>query len=315
MANCKSVMAVIRAARPTFRNNYDKIVFSVHSSFLASGYVLTATGPSAFSDDALSSPSTDEVGIDHWNEHDDEYAFVYVNAESSKKVLVKCLVMNGKLLVDALADGAPEPVHLEIDVDKYVAENGGTNYSEHYKNLENLVKCLNSEILSKLDASPKPSSSSNLTRSEPPDQESRHNVNEPGFGFGFVDPSGRHIHPSGVVVPPVYPPGGDTDRFPRVGGDRDLYPGPGAGIYPRGDFGTGGDMLVGPNDPRWFGGSDGRPGFFGGRSGVPPGARFDPYGPPDVPGLEPNRFIRNPRRPPGGIHPDLEHLNDGSDFI
>jgi len=26
--------------------------------------------------------------------------------------------------------------------------------------------------------------------------------------------------------------------------------------------------------------------------GVPPGARFDPYGPPGVPGFEPNRFAR-----------------------
>ncbi|XP_038690233.1 probable proteasome inhibitor isoform X2 [Tripterygium wilfordii] len=290
MANEKSVMAVIRAARPTFRNNYDKIVFAVHASFLSSGYVLTASGPSAFSDDTLSSPSTDEVGIDHWNELNDEYAFVYVNPETSKKVLVKCLVMNGKLLVDALAAGAPEHVHLEIDADKYVADNGGTNYSEHYKSLENLVKCLNSQILSKLDPSLKPTSSSNPTRSEPPNQESRRSVNEPGFGF--VEPSGRHIHPSGVVVPPVYPPGGDTDRFPIVGGDRDLYPGLGAGIYPRGDFGTSGGMLLGPNDPWWFGGSDGRPGFLGGQPGVPPGARFDPYGPPDVPGFEPNRFVR-----------------------
>ncbi|KAI3742199.1 hypothetical protein L1987_59879 [Smallanthus sonchifolius] len=49
--------------------------------------------------------------------------------------------------------------------------------------------------------------------------------------------------------------------------------------------------------------------------GVPPGARFDPFGPPDVPGFEPNRFTRNPHRPPGGTHPDLEHFNNGSDFI
>lgn len=26
--------------------------------------------------------------------------------------------------------------------------------------------------------------------------------------------------------------------------------------------------------------------------GVPPGARFDPYGPPGVPGFEPGRFVR-----------------------
>lgn len=60
----------------------------------------------------------DEVGIDHWNELEDNYVFVYINPEKgSKKVLVKCLVMGNKLVVDALAQGASEPVHLEIEYD------------------------------------------------------------------------------------------------------------------------------------------------------------------------------------------------------
>lgn len=56
------------------------------------------------------------MGIDNWNEFEDHYAFVYANPEKgSAKVLVKGLVMNGKLLVDALAHGNSEPVHLEIE--------------------------------------------------------------------------------------------------------------------------------------------------------------------------------------------------------
>jgi hypothetical protein len=53
----QSVMGVIRAARPTFRNAHDKVAFAIHASFLASGFVLHATGPSAFTDDALYSSS------------------------------------------------------------------------------------------------------------------------------------------------------------------------------------------------------------------------------------------------------------------
>ncbi|KAF3636371.1 hypothetical protein FXO37_25468 [Capsicum annuum] len=60
MANEQSVIAVIRAARPTFRNAHDKAAFAVHAAFLASGFVLHATGPSASVDDALSSSSTEE---------------------------------------------------------------------------------------------------------------------------------------------------------------------------------------------------------------------------------------------------------------
>ena len=147
MATEKSVMAVIRASRPSFRNAHDKVAFAVHAAFISSGYLLTATGNPAFSETALSSTSTgpctslsqfslslsiylylylylyvlwligciDEVGIERWNELQDDYAFVYFNPEKgSKKVLVKCLVMNDKLLVAALADGASEPIHLEI---------------------------------------------------------------------------------------------------------------------------------------------------------------------------------------------------------
>ncbi|KAF8006307.1 hypothetical protein BT93_K0564 [Corymbia citriodora subsp. variegata] len=268
----KAVIGVVRASRPLFQSRHDRLAFAVHASFLASGYSLAATGPAASAADALSSSSTEEVGIDRWNEDDDEYAFVYVSPEDSKKVLVKCLAMDDRLVVDALKDGAAEPVHLEIDVDEFVGEDGAAGYAAQFKSLDKLVKSLDTEILSKLNCSLTPSSSTNAVR---------------------------------VVIPPVYPLGGN-----------DLFPGPGAGMYPtRGDYGSSGSMLLGPNDPSWIGGDAGRPGFPGAQPGVPPGARFDPYGPPGVPGFEPSRFVRNPRRPGGGTHPDLEHFRDGSDFI
>ncbi|OAY41397.1 probable proteasome inhibitor isoform X2 [Manihot esculenta] len=302
MADEKSVMAVIRAARPSFKNNADKVVFAVHASFLAAGYVLTATGPPAFSDTALYSSSTDEVGIEHWNDSDNEYAFVYLNPEKGgNKVLVKCLVMDDKLLIDALADGASEPVHLEINVIDFVAENGGGNYSAQFKNMEKLVKNLDAEILTKLDgSSSKARSSSNKSKTKTSDGSSRgRGINEPGVRI--TEPAGPQIHPSGIIYPPVNPVGGS-----------DLFPGPGAGMYPtRGGFG-GGSMLLGPNDPQWLGGEQN---FPGGQPGVPPGARFDPFGPPGVPGFEPNRFVRNPRRPGRDTHPDLEFFSSGSDFI
>ncbi|KAJ0028766.1 hypothetical protein Pint_35302 [Pistacia integerrima] len=187
MADEKSVMAVIRAARPTFRNNHDKLAFLVHASFLASGHVLTATGSSA--DASFSSPSTDEVGLDHWNDLEDNYAFVYINPENgSKKVLVKCLVMGNILVVDALVQGASEPVHLEIDVGQYVEEDGTANYSGQFKNLDKLVKFLDTEILSKLNGSPKPSSLETGERS-------RRNIND--HGVGIYEPTGPQPHPSG----------------------------------------------------------------------------------------------------------------------
>ncbi|KAL0338258.1 UNVERIFIED_CONTAM: putative proteasome inhibitor [Sesamum angustifolium] len=276
MATEQSIMAVIRAARPSFRSRFDKVAFAVHASFVAAGYVLHATGPPAFTDDALSSSSSsDEVGLENWNDLEENYAFVYSNPEKgSKKVLVKCLVMNDKLLVDALKEGDSSPLHLEVDVGQYVEDNGGTNYGSQFKNLGKLVANVNKEILDKLDGSLAATSSSQPSSSETRDDRTRPRLRVDDTEDPYVSPP-----PTGFIVPPV----------PGFGGS-DIFPGPGAGMYPsRGDIG-GGSMLVGPDDPRFFGGRIGEPGFHGGLPGVPPGARFDPYGPPGVPGFEPGRF-------------------------
>ncbi|CAA7046214.1 unnamed protein product [Microthlaspi erraticum] len=315
MATSQAVMATIKSARPTFRNNHDKVAFSVHAFFLSSGFDLTATGRPAFADDALSSSSpTQEVGIDGWNEFDGEYAFVYTNPEKgSKKVLVKCLAIADKLAVDAIADGETEPAHLEIVVGNYAEEPLEGNYAAQYKNLGKLVTDLKNEILDKLYGGVKPVSSrcqsSSETNEEPGCYEERPvPTNEER---GYYDerppvPLGPQIHPSGVVVPPI----------PVGGGYSDLLPGPGAGVYPvRGGFGDG-SMLVGPEDPRFFPRFGNQPDHMGPpQPGVPPpGARFDPFGPPGVPGFEPGRFGRRPGG--GGMHPDLEHFpGGGSDFI
>ncbi|XP_031398197.1 probable proteasome inhibitor [Punica granatum] len=313
------VMAVIRATRPSFRNKHDKVAFAVHATFLASGYFLTATGTAACEDGAISSASSEEVGIDRWNEIDDEYAFVYAKpagSRNTRKVLVKCLAMNDKLVVNALENGSREPVHIEIDVDDFAAEGGGRNYSDQYKDLEKLVENFDKEILSKFDGSSRPLSSAEATSTTA--ETGRRSTAETGHrsrlidetGAGAGEPWGPRIHPSGVVLPPVYP-----DGF------SDTVPGPGAGVYPgRGGFGGDGSMLLGPDDPRFFGGGDRQRPFIRGppQPGVPPGARFDPYGPPDVPDFDPTRFMRNPPRRPGGgggIHPDLQHFPGGPDFI
>ncbi|KAE8699356.1 putative proteasome inhibitor [Hibiscus syriacus] len=136
------------------KNDHDKVAFAVHATFLSVGFVLTATGSVALGDNVFSSTSTDEVGTDNWNEFEDHYAFFYTNPEKgSKKVLVKCLVMNRKLLVETLAENSSQPLHLEIDIDDYVGENTSGNYSALYNNLEKLVNGLEKEVISKLNCS------------------------------------------------------------------------------------------------------------------------------------------------------------------
>ncbi|KAK8683613.1 hypothetical protein V6N13_039667 [Hibiscus sabdariffa] len=116
MSNKRAVIAVIREARPSFRNDHNKVVFAVHATFLSAGFVLITTGPAALGNGVFSSTSTNEVGIDNWNQFEDHYAFVYSNPKKGlKKVLVKCLVMDRKLLVETLGEDTSQPIHLEIE--------------------------------------------------------------------------------------------------------------------------------------------------------------------------------------------------------
>lgn len=124
--------------------------------------------------------SLGEVGIEGWNEFE-EYAFVYAR-KGSKKILVKCLAIDDKLLVDAVAEGGKgEPAHLEIEyvyslicggsilmvlkvfcfvfgsVGNYVAESREEgDYDAEFKNLGKLVTDLQNQILYKVDEGLKP---------------------------------------------------------------------------------------------------------------------------------------------------------------
>ncbi|EOA32506.1 hypothetical protein CARUB_v10015787mg [Capsella rubella] len=208
MATSHAVMGVIRSVMPAFRNSNDKVAFVVHASFVVSGYVLTATGRPAFAHDALSSSTTQSlVGIEGWNEFNEEYAFVYKepmkgSKNKVKKVLVKCLVMNDKLLVVAIADDAKEPAHLQIEVGNYTNESKEErDYNAQFKNLGKLVTDLKSEILYKL----KHVSSTTKSRFET-DEELRDYIDPFGYPidttmFGAPQNMPDHVEPSHLIQP------------------------------------------------------------------------------------------------------------------
>ncbi|CAI9105214.1 OLC1v1004087C1 [Oldenlandia corymbosa var. corymbosa] len=138
-----TVMAVIRSARPIFRNAYDKLAFTVHSTFLASGFVLRATGPDAFSKYHIHDIHPDghlEVGIDKWNQIGANYAFVYTTKSDAEKIVVKCFGLEGKLHIDALREGSHLAIaRMEIKVEDYFPDeiDGGGNIPANNNNNNN----------------------------------------------------------------------------------------------------------------------------------------------------------------------------------
>jgi|UniRef100_A0ACD5U840 proteasome inhibitor subunit 1 (PI31) len=289
MVTDAAAMAVLKAARPAFRGAHDGVAFAANAAFLAAGYSLCAVGPSALTDPP---PTADEeVGIDGWNDMDSCYAFLYSKEEEGKKrrILMKCLVIDDFLAIDVLdLEAHKEPCNVQINVKDFFAEEQLKNYKDMYKNFTGLIDTLNSSLFVKLDGKKQDVESSSSKSSENVLRE---------------NPTTGTTEPSGLIYPPVAPFGHD-----------DLFPAPGAGFYPRSGGSGGGGMHVGPNDPRFFP-SNPFPGPFGGPGSVPPGGRYDPIGPPDVPGFDPSRFVRRPRPPGGGAHPDLEFFQQGPDFF
>lgn len=298
MATAGAVLGVIRASRPALRSALDRAAFAVHAAFLAAGYSLVATGAKANSSTSSGRGDESEVGVDGWDEMNGAYAFRYSGAgqpDLLPTVTVKCMAMGDSLMVDAVGTDTDTPVHVEIKATQYAVDGDAGAYNQQYTNLEDLVNLVNSSILGKL--SPKKEKTPAAADPEQTGEGRRSSER----GSSLIDDRQRS--------------GGPGFSYPQVPGydGSDLYPAPGAGVFvPGGNPFGGPGMLVGPNDPRWGPVGvprPGHPGIGGGVPGVPPGARFDPYGPPGVPGFEPNRFTRDSKRGPGG-HPDLEHFSD-----
>ncbi|KAF7000592.1 hypothetical protein CFC21_016462 [Triticum aestivum] len=294
MVTDAAAMAVVKAARPVFRGAHDSVAFAANAAFLAAGYSLCAVGPAALTDPL---PAVDEeVGIDGWNTMDNCYAFLYSKEEGGKKkrILVKCLVIDDFLAIDALDLEAQhkEPCNVQINVKDFFSEEQPKNYKDMYKNFPGFINTLNSSLLVELDGK-----AAAAAAAQKPDVESSSSINS----SENVLRDTRTTEPAGLIYPPVAPFGHD-----------DTFRAPGAGFYPH-SGGPGGSMHVGPNDPRFFP-SNPFPAPFGGPGSVPPGGRYDPIGPPDVPGFEPSRFVRRPRHPGGSTHPDLEFFQQGPDF-
>lgn len=289
MASPNVILAIARAARPRFSSRAAAVVFAVHAALSAEGCELVAAGAAALAEGGEAPAG--EGSLEGWDALGDEYAFLYTTA-SRRRLVVKALAAGGTLHVDAaLADGAV--VHAELRIAEFTSGSLEGGYAAAYSDLDGLVTLLRAKLLpclGNLPAAAAPRSASAHEGAEPPPR-----------------------HPEGVPDAEVRAEWRPA-HFPRVG-DTDLYPPGLPAMPPVVPFGGGGS-LVGPAHPAFFPG--GQPPSHPQRPGdLPPGARWDPYGPPGVPGFEPGRFggergePRPPLRPP--LHPDLAQMGGGDD--
>ena len=115
MATAATVLAIVRASRPVFRQRADALAFALHAALLAEGFVLVAAGAAA-EDEPDADASLREAGPDGWDASPDEYAFRYwQESASSGTIVLKALAASGKLFVDAAGPTpAAAAAHLEL---------------------------------------------------------------------------------------------------------------------------------------------------------------------------------------------------------
>ncbi|XP_062520760.1 proteasome inhibitor PI31 subunit-like [Corticium candelabrum] len=229
----------------------------------------------------------DESGLetfpDDWNASSDVYSLRYRHPTSSKKFLLKIVRLDDQLLLHLLEVGSDQIETATVTTTDFVCSEDYSNMERCTKNRNEMTEIIKKELLANILTSSSESSKS-CSQSEKRQTQSRleddplriaphHHRSQfvNPYRDGLLDPSPRGF--------------GDADRMPFHSGSGGMVMDP---------FRAGGGMggrMPDYHDPRLP------------RGAVPPGARFDPFGPPGFgPGLHsygPSRPDHDHMKPPG----------------
>ncbi|KAM9062072.1 proteasome inhibitor PI31 subunit isoform X1 [Antechinus flavipes] len=239
------------SAAPGITCCQDALVCFVHWELISDGYQGLGTGDQPGPDDKKS-----ELLPSGWNANKDLYVLRYETTDKSKELLLKAIMVDDSMIINALECKSQQVVDLTLNVEDYVDGEHLGNFHRVYKNSKELQKRIASGLISPLRNSLSKSDSSTSPREFPP-------------------ATSREYDP--LRIPPHHP---HTSRQPpwrdplgpfAVGGeDLDPFRGQRGGMildplrtgFPR--------ALIDP--------SSGLPNRLP-PGAVPPGARFDPFGP------------------------------------
>ncbi|RUS91642.1 hypothetical protein EGW08_000615 [Elysia chlorotica] len=273
------------SVRDQLQSNDDAAIAVVHWNLISNGLKCCGTGdtwPNSQSENHIGSEALPQG----WSQDQSIYTLRYVDPTSNRTYLMKALAMDGSLILHLVRCFDEKTVSMTVQSRDYVT-NSRESVQSTYRALSVLNNQLDKELYEKLvsgrsgsargSASDTAASSSHRPLSHP---------NPPERSPLMVDPPRGPGSGGGIgYIPPRNPLGPGSYDPLNIGG-ADLDP-----------FGRGGGMFMDPrNFPHLPGGIMPRPmpGFPPGS--VPPGARFDPVGPP---GLRPQPDPDH-ERPPNG---------------
>lgn len=244
----------------TLRDRHDAVVCCLHWTMISNGFQCIGCGEDV--PHTADGRRRSELLPAGWNSSHEMYTMQYAAEGSGDIFLLKMIRADTDLLVHLMRIRDEKVTDMTVNVRSYTNENV-TSYDSAYKKIEDLQKRFKEEVLKVMKTSPTATLSQESHQRRREDR-SRHE-----------DPN-RFQSTHGARSPPD---GSDIDNPLAVGrGDLDPLSG-----------GRGGGMVM---DPLRAGRAGGRPtwgpdpgaGLPGGlpRGAVPPGARFDPFGPPDL---------------------------------
>jgi len=276
-----TIIGEFKEQKPVLRNGFDAVTLALHSVMKKLGFSFLGFGT-----ENVDSGNKEGLAPSGWDASSDSYSFRYRHPTNTMIILIKSLVMGESLLVNGLVEGNEKNIQtLELTVSDYIAERPLDDFEHLFKNLDRLISNFQNNLVSKLIP--------NMQGQQQPTQQPVPRGYDPNYDPLRVPNSGGRGNPRSPLMEdrPFY------GQPPFGVGSGDLYPG-GFGPFPGGPFGGNSGNLVGPNHPG-FGPfvSDPYGGLPFGRGGgrPPPGARYDPFGPPRGDGFgEPNRDEKPP---------------------
>lgn len=250
------------------RDKFDAVILALHACLVERGFRCINSGEER---NPQQECDFGETLPPDWNSLDDVYALQYQRENLPAVFIFKALRLGDKVMVYLMEEDESKMYDTNLDVDHYTC--GSVDYSnvKGTQQMDSIFRHLD-QLKSKVfkDVVDKFGSRSCRTDSQERRQETRGENQR-------REQSSRLIDDDPLRIPPRRPPDFHGEWAPPVGpfgyGDGDRFPG-----HP----GTSGGMLMDPFRAGGMGstgvGPSPRPGQLP-RGAVPPGARFDPFGP------------------------------------
>ncbi|KAK3736799.1 hypothetical protein QZH41_011742 [Actinostola sp. cb2023] len=251
----------------TLRDKYDALTLLIHACLVEKGFRCVGCGEQRNSDEEF---DYGETLPPEWNGLNDVYALQYRQGNTGPFYLFKALKLGNMLAVYLMEEDESKMQDTMLNVNEYITND--IDYStlkenpqildRSFKQLKELQAKLNNEVLDRFTCS---RTASHGSRDD--SQTNRTQQRQQPRSVGEDDP---------LRVSPRRPPDFRDEWIPPTGtfpyGDGDRFPGhPGGGGMVMDPFRSGGGLPPVP-------GTGPTPGQLP-RGSVPPGARFDPFGP------------------------------------